>query len=288
MKILEAISEELSHIPQTINLSLEYTSNFPVSDETNSFHSTYINKQSVEKYWISWNDDLGAWVKSDGSQVEIVVRETAKATEVSGVLTIGFTSVLTGACLNLQNRVAIHANSVSIQGKAVAFVGYSGMGKSTLSTYCATQGAGFVTDDVLVVDRDGFAHPGNPRIKLYPHTANSLNLKTPEYTEYKVFYEPESLGAKLLGQPVPMGIIYLLAESEDDRIYTEELNPSKAVFDLLTHSYYAHALITSNPGLFDAYSLLVKQAVVKKLFYPRDFQKLPQVYEFLVEEIKAL
>ena len=288
MKILEAISKELSHIPQDINLSLKYTSNFPISDETNSFHTTYINGRAIDKYWISWNDDIGAWVKCDGSQVEVVVREAAKAVEVSGVLTIGFTSILTGACLNLQNRVAIHANSVAIGGKAVAFVGYSGMGKSTLSTYCASRGAGFVTDDVLVVDKQGFAHPGNPRIKLYPHTATSLGLQTPEHTEYKVFYQPESLGAKLLDKPVPMGIIYLLAESEDDSIYTEQLNASKAVFDLLTHSYYAHALITSKPGLFDTYSRLVKQAAVKRLFYPRNFQKLPQVYDFLQQEVATL
>ncbi len=288
MNILETVSRELSQIPQMVRVSLESVPNLPNAEQVNCLDTVYFKGRGGSGYWIPWTEELGAWVNSDGSEVAIVVSEASKSDELEGSLTIGLTSVIAGACLNLQNQVAIHANAISLEEFAVAFVGYSGMGKSTLSAYCASRGAGFITDDVLVVDPKGLVHSGNPRLKLYPHTGESLGLDASEDTNYKVFYEPEQLGAKLHEQPVPLSIIYLLAESSDQRIYSEQLSPSQAVFDLLTHSYYASELIPSNPTLLDAYSRLVTQASVRKLFYPRDFTMLPQVYNFLVEEIHQL
>lgn len=286
--ILETVSKELSHILQTVRVSLERVPNLPNAEEVSCLDTVYFKGRGASRYWIRWTEQLGAWVNSDGSEVAIVVREASQDTEIEGSLTIGLTSVIAGACLNLQNQVAIHANAVSLEKFAVAFVGYSGMGKSTLSAYCASRGAGFITDDVLVVDTQGLVHPGNPRLKLYPHTGESLGLDASEETNYKIFYAPEQLGAKLHEQPVPLGIIYLLAESSEQRIYSEQLSPSQAVFELLTHSYYASQLIPSNPTLLDTYSRLVTQASVRKLFYPRDFLILPQVYEFILEEIHQL
>jgi hypothetical protein len=288
MNILETVSRELSQIPQMVRVSLESVPNLPNAEQVNCLDTVYFKGRGDSRYWIPWTEELGAWVNSDGSEVAIVVSEASKSDELEGSLTIGLTSVIAGACLNLQNQVAIHANAISLEEFAVAFVGYSGMGKSTLSAYCASRGAGFITDDVLVVDAKGLVYPGNPRLKLYPHTGESLGLDASEETDYKILYEPEHLGAKLHEQPVPLGMIYLLAESSEQRIYSEQLSPSQAVFDLLTHSYYASELIPSNPTLLDAYSRLVTQASVRKLFYPRDFTMLPQVYDFLLEEIHQL
>ncbi len=285
--ILETASSELSHIPQQLHLTLEYVPSLPL-DSTNDFHKVYSEECGTSRYWIPWTDDLGAWVDSDGSNVVLVVSETSEGTKISRSLTIGLTGLIAGACLNLQGKVGIHANAVSLEGLAVAFAGISGMGKSTLSTYCTRRGSGFITDDVLTVDGNGLAHPGIPRLKLYPHTGESLGLDASKDSDYKIHYHPEQLGAILHQQPVPLGIIYLLAESSDNRIYCEQLSPSQAVFDLLIHSYYASHLIPSNPALLDAYLRLVTQVPVKKLFYPRDFTILPNVYNFLLEEIHHL
>ena len=288
MNILKTISRELSQIPQPVNVTLEPVPNLPITETVNCIDKIYSQGYSADRYWIPWTEELGAWVNANGSDVVLVVSEASKDSEIEGSLTIGLTSVITGACLNLQGQVAIHANAIALNELAVAFVGYSGMGKSTLSAYCASRGAGFITDDVLVIDSNGLVHPGNPRLKLYPHTGESLGLDASEETDYKIFYEPQQLGAKLQKQPIPIGIIYLLAESSDKSIYSLPLSPSQAVFDLLTHSYYASTLIPRNPRLLDAYAHLVTQASVRKLFYPRDFAMLPKVYDFLLEEIHQL
>lgn len=286
--ILETAYSELSHISQKIHITLEYASSLPVADSANSFHRVRSKDCATDRFWIPWTDELGAWVDSEGSNVVIVVSDAAKETELSHSLTIGLTGLIAGACLNLQGQVGIHANAVSVKGLAVAFAGTSGMGKSTLSAYCVSQGAGFITDDILTVDANCLVHPGISRLKLYPHTGESLGLDASKQTDYKIHYHPEQLGATLHQQPIPLGVIYLLAESCDRSIYSEQLSPSQAVFGVLSHSYYADRLIPNNPKLFDAYVRLVTQVPVKKLFYPRDFAMLPKVYDFLLEEIHQL
>ncbi|MGB3636567.1 MAG: hypothetical protein WBA39_03110 [Rivularia sp. (in: cyanobacteria)] len=288
-EVISHVSTELTQIYQThstVNLSLKYVLQLPKLaniklNEPDSIRGTN------SPYWIDWTEEIGAWVSGDGSDIQILITDDARNMDI-GELTLGFTSVVTGICLNLQGKAAIHANSVSLNDKAVAFVGYSGRGKSTLSAYCASRGAGFVTDDVLVVNSDGFAIPGNPRIKLYPHTAKSLGFDTSQKTKYKIFYPPEKIGAKLHHELVPMGTIYLLEVSEDNKISSEQITASQAVFELLFHGYDVQDFIPRNPQLLHAYTKLVEQVPVKKLFYPRDFSMLPEVYNFLLEEIHNL
>jgi hypothetical protein len=58
--------------------------------------------------------------------------------------------------LTLRGATVLHASAVSVGGKALAFIGQSGRGKSTLAALMCTSGANLVSDDVLRVD------PGPP------------------------------------------------------------------------------------------------------------------------------
>ena len=63
----------------------------------------------------------------------------------------------------LRGYEALHASAVVIDGGAVAFVGHTGAGKTSLALRLVAAGASFVTDDVATVDvRDGVprVHPG--------------------------------------------------------------------------------------------------------------------------------
>jgi hypothetical protein len=59
----------------------------------------------------------------------------------------------------------LHASAVSVGGKAVAFLGDSAAGKTSLATNMLLQGAEFMADDAVALEgRDGrvLAHPGPP------------------------------------------------------------------------------------------------------------------------------
>jgi hypothetical protein len=54
--------------------------------------------------------------------------------------------------LMLRHELVLHASAVQVDGHAIAFVGRSGMGKSTLAAALCDNGCGLVADDVLRVD----------------------------------------------------------------------------------------------------------------------------------------
>jgi hypothetical protein len=71
----------------------------------------------------------------------------------------------------LQGLEPLHASAVALDGNALAFTAPSGTGKSSLAAHLVAAGAGFLTDDVLALERgdDGVvAHPGAARLSLAP------------------------------------------------------------------------------------------------------------------------
>lgn len=54
--------------------------------------------------------------------------------------------------LYLRSHPVLHASAVDVGGKAIAFVGHSGMGKSTMAALMCADGARIITDDVLRLD----------------------------------------------------------------------------------------------------------------------------------------
>jgi hypothetical protein len=83
-----------------------------------------------------------------------------------GVLASG---TLLAVRLVLDGRLALHASAVGVRGRAVAFVGASGMGKSTLAALACVGDGVLVTDDVLHVSdlrTSALAWPGAVECRL--------------------------------------------------------------------------------------------------------------------------
>lgn len=73
--------------------------------------------------------------------------------------------------LMLRGHLLLHASAVAVDGQAVALVGSSGMGKSTVATLLCRSGAQMVTDDVLRVDLEDAAtvvRRGSTEARLRP------------------------------------------------------------------------------------------------------------------------
>ena len=84
----------------------------------------------------------------------IVVRETRGGRgELLPILLAGTVSAF---LLALRGATVLHASAVAVDGSALAFVGQSGRGKSTVAALMCLDGAQLVTDDVLAVE------PGPP------------------------------------------------------------------------------------------------------------------------------
>jgi hypothetical protein len=76
-----------------------------------------------------------------------------------------------GALLHQRRMLPLHANAIEVNGQAVAFMGESGTGKSTLAAWFHDRGYRILADDVCVVGLNEagqpVAAPGLPRLRLW-------------------------------------------------------------------------------------------------------------------------
>lgn len=87
-------------------------------------------------------------ISEDLDEVTVQMMEGG-APDLAAVLATG---TLLSFILAMQDRVILHASAVQVDDFVVAFVGMSGMGKSTMAALMCADGAELITDDVLRLD----------------------------------------------------------------------------------------------------------------------------------------
>jgi hypothetical protein len=139
--------------------------------------------------------------------------------------------------LTLRGHTVLHASAVDVAGRALAFVGPSGRGKSTLAALLCLEGATLVTDDVLVVE------PGPPvtavggaaELRLRPAAAPLAELR--QDAPRRVTAD-ERTALALEPSPhrrVALGAIVIPTPSRtSNEIEVERLSPSTALFAIVS------------------------------------------------------
>jgi hypothetical protein len=134
--------------------------------------------------WLKFADDDDAFLLtfSDIAQFR-VSREAARVTVCSlrGTPAATLRHLLLNQVMPLvlsrRGRLVLHGSAISWRGGVAAFIGRSGAGKSTLAAACAAAGASIVTDDCLVLRRDGarwLAVPCDAGVRLWPSALELL------------------------------------------------------------------------------------------------------------------
>ena len=145
-----------------------------------------------------------------------------------------------GAVLHQRGLLPLHANAVEIDGKAVAFMGASGEGKSTLAAWFHDQGYRVIADDVCVV-RNGdverpYALPGVARLRLWQDALEASGREVGSYERsyadetWDKFDVPVESTASSPGE-IELSGLYDLRRAEDFRI--EELSGVEAADGLV-------------------------------------------------------
>ena len=173
-------------------------------------------------------------ISADLSTVEIR-RDPAGRTEMLPILLAGTVSAF---LLALRGETVLHASAVAIDGAALAFVGQSGRGKSTLAALlCVETGHELVTDDVLTVD------PGPPvtclggafELRLRPAAAVLADARPESPTrptaDERLAFSPTPRPP----EPLPLAAIVIPAPSRTaSDVEVRRIPPSDAVFALLS------------------------------------------------------
>jgi hypothetical protein len=114
----------------------------------------------------------------------------------------------------LRGNEAFHASAVEVGGEALAFVGPTGAGKTSLAIQLISLGARFVTDDVLVVDRAGGAiraHPGASIASVRPAERELIPLDTWARLGSELGHSDKTyMSLPRAPAPLPLGALYFL------------------------------------------------------------------------------
>lgn len=197
--------------------------------------------------------------------------------------------------LSRQGTLVFHASAVEIDQRAVAFMGASGRGKSTLAASFATNGFRFLTDDGLVVTTThGHWHvaPNHPSIRLWEDSEQALlGAHAPTAPPVQFTSKPRFLaGSEIVfcDQPRVLHRVYFLGEDTTQRTVFERLKPGDALIELLRHSFLLdieeRQMLAAH---FDELSSMVSQPIYFRLDYPRDFEHLPEVRQAIIEHTRA-
>lgn len=212
----------------------------------------------------------------------------------------GFHTYLLGQALSIalirQGLDPLHATVVTVAGAGAAFLGDSGYGKSSLAAAFIGAGHRLLTDDLLILTEgaSGFAaHPGPPRLKLYPRAARTL---LPQARGTPIMPTTPKLLVPLARRHVTrsaaqLQAIYVLMPPTPHRMVT------RVTIRRLWQTQACLALIrnTFNPLVTDA-GRLTRQFVqatrvagrvpVKLISYPRTFGSLPAVRDAIIADLE--
>lgn len=182
---------------------------------------------------------------------------------------------------NAQRATVLHAGAVEVDQGAIAFMGPTGRGKSTLTAALASEGYRFLADDALQVGvsaaGEAFAAPGQPHLRLWRDdpTAKSLIHAGPRHPH--------------CDQQRPLSAIYLLGESAGAQPSFERVRPSASLLELLQNSFLLDPESADTLQLqHEDLSAIVRTVPVFRMRYVRSHDTLAQVCQVTVAHARSL
>lgn len=146
-------------------LGVEYTARFNITEA-----GALLNVPQAGRFLISNGNDILVEPDPEGSERNLRLYLLGSAF---------------GALLHQRSLLPLHANAMEMNGKAVAFLGHSGAGKSTMAAWFNDRGYNVLSDDVCVVSSRGdaplLAYPGIPRLRLWREALEASGRNAADY-----------------------------------------------------------------------------------------------------------
>jgi hypothetical protein len=194
-----------------------------------------------------------------------------------------------------------HAATVVVDGRAVAFLGASTYGKSSLAACFVAAGYPLLTDDTLrLEDRDGrwIAYPGPPRLRLLPKVARLylgsaaggeiMNPREKDLPSPKLVFRLSA--AQSFSDVAPLAAIYMLTGPR--KVYRKQpimVAPVPAIDGLINLLKYSHNHSVTNPTRlqrqFGVAHNIISGVRIRSLAYPRVLNCLDDVRDTILKDL---
>jgi hypothetical protein len=206
-----------------------------------------------------------------------------------------YVNQLVPLALSRQGRPAFHASVVTVPGGAIAFLGKTGMGKSTLAASFAQAESSFLTDDALLIDeQNGIrAMPSHASVRLWEDSVEALIPKdVPAAAEVSYTSKSRLLANDTLryaDAPAPLLAAYVLDWQDVGQVVIEPLSGSERQMAWIGNSFLLDIddrdLLARH---FEWTHRISGQVPTFSLDYPRDYGMLPQVRDAVRQHVTGL
>ncbi|MBC8254062.1 MAG: hypothetical protein H8E35_08535 [Ardenticatenia bacterium] len=200
--------------------------------------------------------------------------------------------------VNQRGELVLHASAVASRDGAIVFLGKTGLGKSTLCASFCQQGFALLTDDCLLLRREGqrfWGLPSYPGLRLWPETRKALSLDSLEFVPVAQYtskgrIQLHSGRLPFCTGPVPVERLYVLAPSDEgpaiERVRICPMKSSEAFLELVNASFRLDTTDRNrNRRAFEHTDQAVSALAVFRLSFPREISFLPSVREAVLEHL---
>jgi hypothetical protein len=193
-----------------------------------------------------------------------------------------------GVVLGQRGKLVLHAGSVQVGGRAIAFLGDSGQGKSSLAAALVARGHHLIADDVTAVEFDPFpavVPAGVAHLKIGRNVASALGFAD---DDLMTLWSGETkaglrLPTILPGGTIPLSHIFILEEG--DNVQIVPLRHAEAVFGLIVNSYPTCLPEQADTTRMFRCSKLVEAVPVYRLTRTGDLVALPKLAEAIEKHL---
>jgi hypothetical protein len=222
---------------------------------------------------------IARYLVRDGREVVVCPASNAEMRDVRGY----FLGIIFNVLCHQRGLLPLHGSAVRNGDSAVAFLGRSGQGKSSIAAHLAQRGFAVLADDICLIDPEQAEMrviPTAPWLKLWRDSLETLG-KNSDGLE-RVFTEDDKYRLPLLSQTenVTIRALFLLEDSSDG-VRIEKLGAVEAVPLLmgLTHQAYLLEAIGLRAESFVRCSRVASQAAAFRLQRPWDVSQVERVID---------
>lgn len=192
---------------------------------------------------------------------------------------------------NYLGGLNLHGSAVATPAGAVAFLGLSRSGKTTLAGGFARAGHPFLTEDVLELVRDGtryMVQPQRPVLRLFHDSAEFLLGQEPGWADAETKQELVAGGSlPCASEPAPLAAICLLGQGETETISMEPLGAGEALRHVIRHAFVLDVEDRKRLAAhFARLGELAAQVPCHALDYPRRYAQLPEVIGAILSRVE--
>lgn len=223
-------------------------------------------------------------VSRDGTQIRVLASGDVPEADVASLLE----GAILGGAMRLLGKLCLHASVLVAGGSAVALMGESRAGKSSLACALMGHGSRLLSDDFATIEfhEDGvFVQPGRIRLRLWPDSAARLASASAllerlypsvPVLEKLILSDPDAISR----EPARLAAIYVLASRESglEAPRIDAMAPGERLARLAENLYGQIAPeAEARRAELSALARLTATVPIHQLTLPDDLMRLPEV-----------